>query len=64
MDVHGVTVPARYWYDGQYVYNAKEDAAHVALERLQQVEAAQQAQYQQQQAQQQTQHAAWGYAAR
>lgn len=27
-------VPARYWYDGQYINNAKEDAAEVALQRL------------------------------
>ncbi|MCJ1294358.1 hypothetical protein MMC34_005916 [Xylographa carneopallida] len=25
---------ARYWYDGQYVHNAKEDAAEVALRTL------------------------------
>ncbi|KAJ5309096.1 hypothetical protein PENANT_c020G06112 [Penicillium antarcticum] len=28
------TVAARYWYDGQYVNNAKEDAAEVALKQL------------------------------
>ena len=28
------TVQARYWYDGQYVHNAKEDAAEVALRIL------------------------------
>jgi len=28
----GQHVPARYWYDGQYVNNAKEDAAEVALQ--------------------------------
>ncbi|MCJ1267588.1 hypothetical protein MMC22_007473 [Lobaria immixta] len=27
-------VQARYWYDGQYVNNAKEDAAEVALQQL------------------------------
>jgi hypothetical protein len=27
-------VQARYWYDGQYVHNAKEDAAEVALRLL------------------------------
>ncbi|MCJ1449642.1 MAG: hypothetical protein MMC23_010164 [Stictis urceolatum] len=27
-------VQARYWYDGQYVHNAKEDAAEVALRIL------------------------------
>ncbi|TID23571.1 putative GTPase-activating protein [Venturia nashicola] len=34
VEVQGTTIPARYWYDGQYVHNAKEDAAQVALERL------------------------------
>lgn len=33
--VSGKTVSARYWYDGQYVNNAKEDAAEVALQHLQ-----------------------------
>lgn len=27
-------IPARFWYDGQYVNNAKEDAAEVALQKL------------------------------
>lgn len=27
-------IQARYWYDGQYVNNAKEDAAEVALQQL------------------------------
>ena len=27
-------IPARYWYDGQYINNAKEDAAEVALKML------------------------------
>ena len=27
-------VNARFWYDGQYVNNAKEDAAEVALQQL------------------------------
>ncbi|KAI9822096.1 MAG: hypothetical protein M1826_000556 [Phylliscum demangeonii] len=27
-------IPARYWYDGQYLHNAKEDAAEVALQKL------------------------------
>ncbi|KAH0611907.1 uncharacterized protein H6S33_009959 [Morchella sextelata] len=27
--------PARYWYDGQYLNNAKEDAAEVALQWVQ-----------------------------
>jgi len=32
--VHGQNIAARYWYDGQYVNNAKEDAAEVALKHL------------------------------
>ncbi|KAI9695484.1 MAG: hypothetical protein M1820_008586 [Bogoriella megaspora] len=32
--VEGQYIPARYWYDGQYLHNAKEDAAEVALQRL------------------------------
>jgi hypothetical protein len=32
--VQGQSIAARYWYDGQYVNNAKEDAAEVALKRL------------------------------
>jgi hypothetical protein len=32
--VQGQNIAARYWYDGQYVNNAKEDAAEVALKRL------------------------------
>ncbi|KAI4211794.1 MAG: hypothetical protein LQ351_005435 [Letrouitia transgressa] len=28
------TIQARFWYDGQYVNNAKEDAAEVALQQL------------------------------
>jgi hypothetical protein len=32
--VEGQLVPARFWYDGQYVHNAKEDAAEVALQRI------------------------------
>ncbi|KAJ6015667.1 hypothetical protein N7540_010258 [Penicillium herquei] len=34
--VHGRNVAARYWYDGQYINNAKEDAAEVALQLLNQ----------------------------
>lgn len=34
--VQGQNVAARYWYDGQYINNAKEDAAEVALMRLSQ----------------------------
>ncbi|KAI9850171.1 MAG: hypothetical protein M1838_006016 [Thelocarpon superellum] len=33
--IEGQSVSARYWYDGQYVDNAKEDAAEVALQQLQ-----------------------------
>lgn len=29
-------IAARYWYDGQFVNNAKEDAAEVALKMLSQ----------------------------
>ncbi|KZF25542.1 hypothetical protein L228DRAFT_266008 [Xylona heveae TC161] len=32
---NAMTISARYWYDGQYVNNAKEDAAEVALQTLQ-----------------------------
>ncbi|KAI9720266.1 MAG: hypothetical protein M1812_003084 [Candelaria pacifica] len=32
--VEGQHVAARYWYDGQYVNNAREDAAEVALQQL------------------------------
>lgn len=32
-----MNIPARFWYDGQYVNQAKEDAAEVAMERLGQV---------------------------
>ncbi|KAJ5895385.1 hypothetical protein N7495_007076 [Penicillium taxi] len=34
--VRGEHVAARYWYDGQYINNAKEDAAEVALKLLNQ----------------------------
>lgn len=34
--VQGQNVAARYWYDGQFINNAKEDAAEVALMRLNQ----------------------------
>lgn len=33
-------IQARYWYDGQYVNNAKEDAAEVALQQLTSAKAA------------------------
>jgi hypothetical protein len=29
--VQGRNIAARYWYDGQFINNAKEDAAEVAL---------------------------------
>lgn len=29
--VQGRNIPARYWYDGQFINNAKEDAAEMAL---------------------------------
>jgi len=32
--IDGVPVSARYWYDGNYLANAKEDAAEVALGML------------------------------
>ncbi|KAJ5281231.1 hypothetical protein N7478_006603 [Penicillium angulare] len=32
--VGGQNIAARYWYDGQYVNNAKEDAAEIALSRI------------------------------
>ncbi|KAJ6104306.1 hypothetical protein N7523_010626 [Penicillium sp. IBT 18751x] len=32
--VQGQSFSARYWYDGQYINNAKEDAAEVALGAL------------------------------
>ncbi|KAM3065852.1 hypothetical protein ACMFMF_010781 [Clarireedia jacksonii] len=32
--VQGQNIAARFWYDGQYVHNAKEDAAEVALKSL------------------------------
>ncbi|KAI9732577.1 MAG: hypothetical protein M1834_003913 [Cirrosporium novae-zelandiae] len=32
--VQGKSIQARYWYDGAYVNNAKEDAAEVALGQL------------------------------
>ncbi|MCJ1227602.1 hypothetical protein MMC12_004258 [Toensbergia leucococca] len=32
--ISGHHIAARYWYDGQYVNNAKEDAAEVALQHL------------------------------
>lgn len=35
VSVSGQNVPAKYWYDGQYVNTAKEDAAEAALQKLQ-----------------------------
>ncbi|TKA31300.1 hypothetical protein B0A50_02145 [Salinomyces thailandicus] len=34
VQVAGAHIGARYWYDGQYVNNAREDAAEVALQRF------------------------------
>ncbi|KAJ6264351.1 hypothetical protein Dda_0496 [Drechslerella dactyloides] len=34
VDIGGNTIQARYWYDGNYLANAKEDAAEVALEHM------------------------------
>ncbi|PNS14638.1 hypothetical protein CAC42_1660 [Sphaceloma murrayae] len=34
VEVNGKTYAARFWYDGSYANNAKEDAAEVALQRL------------------------------
>ncbi|KAF1983298.1 hypothetical protein K402DRAFT_315451, partial [Aulographum hederae CBS 113979] len=34
VEVLGQRIPARFWYDGQYVNQAKEDAAEVAFQRL------------------------------
>jgi len=53
VDVHGSTYNACFWYDGKYIENAKEDAANVAIERM---EAARQLLMQQQQLVQQQQH--------
>ncbi|KAK0125391.1 hypothetical protein ONS96_009238 [Cadophora gregata f. sp. sojae] len=32
--VQGQSIPARFWYDGDHVNNAKEDAAEVALKHI------------------------------
>ena len=32
--IQGENLAARYWYDGQFLNNAKEDAAEVACTRL------------------------------
>ncbi|EEA24550.1 hypothetical protein TMatcc_007653 [Talaromyces marneffei ATCC 18224] len=34
VNVGGGSFAARYWYDGQYLNNAKEDAAEVAIRKL------------------------------
>ena len=39
MHVDGADVAAQFWYDGQYVHRAKEDASQVALVRLGQIPA-------------------------
>ena len=33
VNVQGQHIQARFWYDGQYVNNAREDAAQMALQR-------------------------------
>jgi len=52
VEVNGQVYTARYWYDGNYVQNASEDASELALERLEAVqrmlEQQQQQQWQQQ----------------
>ncbi|EXJ92826.1 hypothetical protein A1O3_01380 [Capronia epimyces CBS 606.96] len=32
--IQGQNLAARYWYDGQYLHNAKEDVAEVACTKL------------------------------
>ncbi|KAJ5890766.1 uncharacterized protein N7473_006994 [Penicillium subrubescens] len=34
LTIQGEIISARYWYDGQYINNAKEDAAEVAVKKL------------------------------
>ncbi|WPG99425.1 Hypothetical protein R9X50_00223900 [Acrodontium crateriforme] len=70
--VGGQYIHARYWYDGQYVNSAREDAAEMALQSLGQMPTppGQTRTYQQQQQQQQNnqqpqqrpqqQYSAWG----
>jgi len=55
VDVHGRTYNARFWYDGKYIENAKEDAANVALERIEEARQLLLQQQQQQLLQQQQQ---------
>ncbi|KAF2455132.1 hypothetical protein BDY21DRAFT_79644 [Lineolata rhizophorae] len=55
IEVEGRRIPARYWYDGNFIHNAREDAAEMALQYLNQLQ-----QHQQQQSPQQ--NPAWyGY---
>ena len=35
--IRGRNIPARFWYDGTFLHNAKEDAAEVALNILKQL---------------------------
>ena len=52
VNIGGQHIAARYWYDGQYVNNAREDAAERALQALGQMPATpgpQPTHYQQQQ---------------
>ncbi len=32
--VSGQCIPGRYWFDGHYIDNAKEDAAELALKKI------------------------------
>ncbi|KAF2259876.1 hypothetical protein CC78DRAFT_418676, partial [Lojkania enalia] len=32
--IRGVHYPARFWYDGQYIEQAREDACEIALRNL------------------------------
>lgn len=40
VNVQGQHLQARFWYDGQYVNHAREDAAQVALQKFGQLPAA------------------------
>lgn len=46
VDVAGRNFAARYWYDGQYINNAKEDASEVAIMALKPLAFAPQTSYQ------------------
>lgn len=64
--VQGTQVPARFWYDGQYVNNAREDASEKALQLLgvyDPVPGPQPTHLRQQQQQQQQQHSNQFYGA-